>query len=79
MKKLSTEEYQKRITSLEKYIDIIYAKLEPFKELLNFREQEEAIKTHIDQMVRELITTKERKFWRDKTAFREGKAYRWQQ
>lgn len=34
--------------------------------------------THVDQVLGE-ITTKERKFWRDKTAFREGKPYCWQQ
>lgn len=79
MMKLLIEEYQKRIVNLEKDIENVYTKLDSFKDLPTYNEHEEGIKTHIDQMVKELIATKERKFWRDKTAFREGIAYRWQQ
>lgn len=77
--RLLIEEYQKRIATLEKDIKGVYTKLESFKEVSTFGEQEERIKGHIDLLVKELITTKEQKFLRDKVAFNEGKAYLWQQ
>lgn len=65
--KLLIEEYRKLIATLDKGIDIVYTKHEPFKESPRFRDQEETIKSHLDQLVKEILTTKELKFWRDKT------------
>lgn len=79
MMRLLIEEYQKRIANLEKDFENVYVKLDQFKDLPTYKEQEEGIKIHIDQVVKEIITTKGKKLWRDKTAFREGNAYHWQQ
>ncbi|XP_040193145.1 uncharacterized protein LOC120926910 [Rana temporaria] len=77
MMKLLIEEYQKRILTSEKEIDELYNQLEPFKDMDTYKDQEQKIKGHIDTTVKDLITKKEQNFWRDKMAFKEGKAYRW--
>lgn len=79
MMKFPMEEYCKRITTLNKEIDTIYGRLEAFTEYPSFRDQEETIRSHLDLLVKEIVTTKEHTFWRDKTAFCEGKAYKWHQ
>lgn len=62
MMRLLIEEYRKRTTVLEKEIEGVYTKLEHFKDVSTFGEQEEHIKGHINLVVKELITTKEQKF-----------------
>lgn len=62
MMRLLIEEYRKRTAALEKEFEEVYTKLEPFKDVSTYREQEEHIKGHIDLVVKELITNKEQNF-----------------
>lgn len=77
MMQLLVEEYRARTPTLEKDIDHIYSKLQPFKSLSAFKDQEKRIKNHLDQVTVDILRKK--KFWRDKMAFEQGKAYKWQQ
>lgn len=79
MVKLLNEEYRRRINVIDKDIDPIYTKLQPFKTISNFKEHEERIKKHLDIFTQDTLATKEKKFWRDKRAFQDGKDYRWHQ
>lgn len=74
-----TEEYKTRSLALDKEIDSIYSKLQTFKSLPSLKEHEERIKTHLDQITTETLRKKNKKFWRDKLSFQEGKAYKWTQ
>lgn len=79
MMTLLSEEYRKCIAVFDKDIDAIYAKLLPFKDLPSFKEHEERIRIHLNQTSQEKLVTKDKKFWRDKRAFQEGKANKWHQ
>lgn len=75
--KLLTEKYLHCVSLFNNDINKIYEQLEPFKSLDGYTNQEETIETYLDQIVKKTLTMKEHKFWRDKTAFQVGKAYRW--
>ncbi|PIO27386.1 hypothetical protein AB205_0104330 [Aquarana catesbeiana] len=79
MMTLLSEEYKKRIAILDKDIDAIYAKLLPFKDLPSFKEHKEKIGIHLHETSQEKLAIKDKKFWRDKRSFQEGKAYKWHQ
>lgn len=79
MMTLLCDEYNRCIVLLDKDIDIIYTKLQRFRDLPMFREHEERIKAHLDQVTQENLAVKDKKFWREKRAFQEGEAYKWHQ
>lgn len=79
MMRMLIEEYKTRSLALDKEIDNIYVKLQSFKSLPSLKEHEERIKIHLDQITTETLRKKDKKFWRDKLSFQEGRAYKWTQ
>lgn len=76
MMKHLNKEYHKRISNIDKSMDLVYNKLQHLKNASNFKEQEDKVKNDLDVFDRDTLVIKEKTFWRDKRAFQEGKAYR---
>lgn len=73
--KLLIEQYRKCFVALDRSIDQLYTKLEHFKCSPQFKEYEEGIKLHFDQVMSDTLVMKEPTFWKDKIAFQERNAY----
>lgn len=77
MMKLLMEEYSTRVSMLNLDIDNIYTQLKPCEGLEGYKAHEENIKIRLDLLASSTLLAKEQKFWRDKIAFKEAKAYHW--
>lgn len=73
------EHHEKLLIDLNNEISIICAELENFKSLETFKIKDEEIKKQIEELNQTLINRKETKLNRDRRAYEQGKAYRWQQ
>lgn len=63
MMQLLVEEYKAQTLMLEKDIDCIYSKLQSFKSLSTFKEQEDKITIYLDQVTVDILGKKENMFW----------------
>lgn len=57
----------------------LYARLIPLKTHEDYTGLEEKLREHLRTFSKAILQKKEKKFWRDKNAFGENRAYRWHQ
>lgn len=77
MMSILTREYTKQIAVLDKEISILELVLVPFKDHALYSKLQIKLKEHLLVFNKNILQKIETKFWRDKTAFSEGRAYKW--
>lgn len=76
---LLQDEYRLQLNNLDTEIDALYARLTPLKTHEDYLTLEEKLREHLKTSSKVILQKKDKKFWRDKNAFRENRAYRWHQ
>lgn len=77
MMAILVREYNKQIALLDLEIGHIEVALRPFTQHALYLELQVNLRDGLSTYNRGILQKKESKFWRDKTAFSEGRAYRW--
>lgn len=74
---LLQDEYRQQLIKLDNDIEALYARLTPLKIQEDYVTFEKKLKEHLEEYGKSILLKK--KYWRDKNAFGEGRAYRWNQ
>lgn len=74
---LLMEEYDNSLKDIDKEIDELYMKNEHLASQESFIETEAKVQEEIENLNRNILLGKEKKFRKDGRAFQEGKAYKW--
>lgn len=74
---LLNNEHKSELLDVDKELHDIHTKLLTFNTVEGFNIKEKQIGDNLSKISKQIITTKERKFIRDKRAFSENKAYLW--
>lgn len=69
--------YKKQMNDLFKDLDQIHGLLKPLKKQLSYNDKETSLIERLDIFKKDVLMKEEKKMIRDRTAFREGKAYKW--
>ncbi|XP_077325619.1 uncharacterized protein LOC143960693 [Lithobates pipiens] len=72
-----TKEYTRQIALLDKEICILEKALQPFASHALFVESRTKLRADLSFHNKSILGKKEAKYWRDKFAFSEGRAYKW--
>lgn len=75
--RLLQEEYRRQILTIDEDVKLIYVQLTPLKDLPLYSEQEKSLKENLEEHSKNILRKKEKKYWRDKNAFTQGRAYKW--
>lgn len=76
---LLQNEYRQQLMSLDIEINSLYAQLAPLKTHKEYEHFEKNLKEHLESFSKAILIKKEKKYWRDKNVFCEGRAYKWNQ
>lgn len=76
---LLQEKYKLQLNTLDTEISALYARLIPLKVHKDYTGLKEKLREHLRTFSMAILQKKEKKFWRDKNAFGENRAYRWHQ
>lgn len=76
---LLQDEYRLQLNNLDTEIDALYIRLTPLKTHEDYSTLEEKLREHLKNSSKAILQKKDKKFWRDKNAFGENRAYRWHQ
>lgn len=76
---LLQNEYRQQLETMDIEIGSLYAWLSPLKNHEEYAVLEEKLKEHLEIFGKTILIKKEKQYWRDKNAFGEGRAYKWNQ
>lgn len=79
MMELLITEYEKWSSTLDGDIHNICLKLQPLQTHKTFADRESKLKIHLEDFNKDILTKKESKFSRDRCAFEDNRAYKWNQ
>lgn len=71
------KEYTKQTAQLDLQLNSLEVQLAQFKGHALYLKLQTQLKEHLATYNKNILHNKETKFWRDKTSFSEGKAYKW--
>lgn len=74
---LLQNEYKQQLDNMNTEIKALYDRLSPLKTHEEYANYEKKLKDHLETFGKTILIKKEKKYWRDKNAFREGRAYKW--
>lgn len=75
---ISKNQSEKRLNYLDAKIEKIQKQITPLQTHNLFPDFEVQLKNHLVNFYKDILIRKDKKFQRDKRAFQEGKAYKWQ-
>lgn len=73
---LLQNEYRQQLNSVDTEIGALYARLIPLKVHEDYIVLEGKLREHLKEFSKTILQKKEKKYWRDKNAFGENRAYR---
>lgn len=74
---LLQNEYQQQLRGMDMEIQTLYTRLSALKKHEQYTVYEKKLKEHLEIFSKNILIKKEKKYWRDKNAFGEGRAYKW--
>lgn len=74
---LLQNEYRQQLEGMDVEISTLYAWLSPLKKHEEYAAHEKKLKEHLEIFGKAILIKKEKKYWRDKNAFGEGRASKW--
>lgn len=77
MMSLLIDEYQRKLIDIEKELERLNKQLIGFKDHALFEQYDRNLNEHLEHYNKEILIKKDKKFFRDRVAFQESKAYNW--
>lgn len=75
---LLIDEYAKRIVDIDGKLEKLQNQMSLLRTHVSFSESEERLKRHLEQFNKDILIKKDKKLQRDRKAFEDGRAYKWQ-